>query len=150
MTNSVNTNNLHSYETPEMQEEALLHFKKKLSESSKAITMLMVQRLLDGLKDKLDFKALASRHISVTLEADLNASSQKTQTVYQKLFEATFHFVQQNSQDVLIPAFSMMEKQCGEADISGKFLGSFVYSEAKKLLLEIPESLTYLHIQELS
>lgn len=115
-----------------------------ISQNVKQITAEMVKALMLGLQEKLNFKELAEKHISITHKNDLSASDATIQMVYQKLFMATNEHIQKHSQP-LVMTFAMMNQQTGNPEAAGMFLGTFilptVHSIVEKLKADYPEAL---------
>lgn len=104
-----------------------------MAQGVKQITEEMLKALMVGLQEKLDFKGLAEKHISTTLNEDLSASDEKTRIIYQKLFLATHEHIQKHSQP-LVMTFAMMNEQTGNAESAGMFLGTFVLPAVKSII----------------
>lgn len=115
-----------------------------VAQTVKSITAEMVKALMSGLQEKLDFKGLAEKYISVKHKEEISLSDEKTQMIYQKLFLATHEHIQKNSQH-LVMTFAMMNQQTGNVESAGMFLGTFVLPAVKsmieKLKVEQPEAL---------
>jgi hypothetical protein len=116
-----------------------------VAQTVKQITSEMLNALMSGLQEKLDFKGLAEKHISITHKTELSASDEKTQMIYQKLFIATHEHIQKHSQP-LVMTFAMMNQQTGNKESAGMFLSTFVLPAVNsiigKLEVEQPEALT--------
>ena len=120
-----------------------------IAQSVKQITAEMGKALMSGLQEKLNFKGLAEKHISITHKEELSASDGKTQMIYKKLFIATNEHIQKNSPP-LVMTFAMMNDQAGNTESAGMFLGTFVLPAVKplieKLKIEQPEALDHKEI----
>lgn len=108
------------------------------------ISTEMVKALMVGLQEKLDFKGLAEKHISITHQEELSASDTKTQMIYRKLFMATQEHIKTHSQPLTM-TFAMMNQQTSNNETAGMFLGAFVlpavHSVIERLKIEQPEAL---------
>ncbi len=98
----------------------------------KNISLKMVQALMSGLQESLDFKKLAEKYINVKLSEELSESDDKVKMVSKKLFLATEEHIQKNSPP-LVQAFEKMKKQTSETAVR-QFLGSFVLPAAKEMV----------------
>ena len=108
----------------------------EIANGAKQIIAEMLKALILGFEQKLDFKELAEKHASTTHEADVSACDEKTQTLYQNLFIATFTQIQQHSKP-LMTALHMMNEQTNDPQTGGKFLGTFVLPVAKSIAKQL-------------
>ena len=104
--------------------------KEMVAQAVKQITMEMIKALMAGLRENLDFKGLAARHISSTHNEELSSSDEKVRMVYQKLFLATQEHIQKHSPS-LVTTFAMINQQTGNS--SDKFLCAFVLPAARSM-----------------
>lgn len=113
-----------------------------IAQTVKEITLEMVKALMSGLQEKLDFKGLAEKYISVKHKEEISESDEKIQMVYEKIFQASLEHIQKNSPP-LVMTFAAINQQTGNPESAGMFLGTFVLNAVKsmveKLKLEQPE-----------
>ena len=104
-----------------------------VAQTVKQLSVDMVQALIAGHSEKLNFKQLADKHISRNLNEQLDSSDEKTKLVYEKLFTATKKHIERFSPP-LVQTLTMIDFQTNNAEDSILFLGSFVLPAARTLI----------------
>jgi len=115
-----------------------------LAEAVISITKVMIQALMTGLKEKMNFGQLAAKHTNVHLKDELSSTDEKIQMVYNKLFAVMKQFIEKSSLP-LMQTLDMIKTQTADETAGDKYLGSFVFRATgpivEKLKSECPEIL---------
>lgn len=101
--------------------------------SANQTTMDIVKDLMQGLSDKINFKALAERHTLNDLENSLNTTDAKTNRVYQKLYAVAKEHIQQHSMPVQM-TLAQINIAMDDTTAGDKFLGSYVWRATPGLI----------------
>jgi hypothetical protein len=104
-----------------------------INETANQVTKKMVEALIEGLKEKLDFKQLAEKHINLQLEKDLSSSGTEIQLIFPKLLISTFN--QAKASKDLETTFAKINDVVPNG--TPLFISSFVLPAIKPLLAKI-------------
>lgn len=100
------------------------------------ISKLMVEAIITGHQEKLNFKQLAEKHINVNLNIDLSSCDSKMTLVYRKLFNATREHAKRHS-PVLCITFDIMNQQTNNDKTSDLFIASFALPATRDLIKQL-------------